>query len=190
MSTFDITLLIMLGFGAVKGYMRGFVVELFSFIAFFIGLFLALELTIPISKSIFGSTSYFEIAAILVFIALFILLSLAIKAGAKALKNMIDMTIFGSVDNLAGAFAGLLKWAFILSIIFWVFESVGFDITNRYAENTIIFPYIVNIGPMVFEWLSGVMPFIQDLIDSMENLPKRKDTYITLMTEISHTQSI
>lgn len=184
MSTFDIIILILLGFGAVKGYMRGFIVEILSFVAFFIGLFLALELTVPVSTGLFGDTSYFEVAAVLVFIGLFVLLSLAIKAGAKALKNMIDMTIFGSVDNLVGAFAGLFKWAFIISIIFWVFESVGFDIANRYADNAIIFPYIVHIGPTVFEWLSEVIPFIRDLIDSMERLPKNKDTYMTLLAEI------
>ena len=89
------------------------------------------------------------------------------------------MTIFGSVDNLLGAFAGLLKWAFILSIVFWVFESVGFDIENRYADNAIIFPYIVGIGPTVFGWLSEVIPLVRDLIDSMDSLPNGKDTYMS-----------
>lgn len=181
MSTLDIILLILLGVGAVKGYARGFIVEVFSFVAFFIGLFLALELTIPVSTSMFGGTNYFEIAAVIVFIALFILLSLAIKVGAKALKNMVDMTIFGSVDNLVGAFAGAFKWAFIFSILFWVFESVGVDLAERYAEDAIIFPYIVGIGPTVFGWLGEVLPFIKDLIDSLDTLPKGKDTYMTFL---------
>ncbi|WP_425389860.1 CvpA family protein [Ekhidna sp.] len=178
METLDIIILALLGLGAFKGYTRGFIVEVCSFAAFFIGLFLALELTIPVSKGLFGGSSYFEIAAVLVFIGLFVLLSLAIKAGAKALKSMIDMTIFGSLNNLVGAFAGVVKWAFIISIVFWVFESVGFEIQRRYADDTIIFPYIVDIGPTIFEWLSQVLPFIRDLIDSMDNLPE-KDTYIT-----------
>ena len=183
MSTFDIILLVFLGFGAVKGYMHGFIVEFFSFLAFFIGLFLALELTVPVSVGLFEGSRFFDIAAIVVFIALFILLSLAIKTGAKALKNAVDMTIFGSVDNLLGAFAGMLKWAFILSIIFWVFDSVGFDIENRYADNAIIFPYIVGIGPMVFGWLSEVIPLVRDLIDSMDSLPNGKDTYMSGLLE-------
>ncbi|MEQ8907329.1 CvpA family protein [Ekhidna sp.] len=181
MSTLDIILLVLLGVGAVKGYARGFIVETLSFLAFFIGLFLALELTIPVSTGLFGGTGYFEIAAILVFIGLFLLLSLAIKAGAKALKSMVDMTIFGSVDNLIGAFAGAFKWAFIFSILFWVFESVGVDLTERYAKDAIIFPYIVGIGPTVFGWLGEILPFIKDLIDSLDTLPKDKDTFMTLL---------
>lgn len=182
MSTFDIGLLVILGFGAVKGYSRGFVVEILSFIAFFIGLLLALELTVPVASNLFGDSSYFEAIAVIVFIALFILLSLGIKIAAKALKSAIDMTIFGTVDNLAGAIAGILKWAFILSVIFWVFDSVGFDLGEKYADHTLLFPYIVGIGPTVFEWLGYIIPFVQDLIDSMENMPKR-DTYVTLVQE-------
>ncbi|MEQ9468930.1 MAG: CvpA family protein [Ekhidna sp.] len=179
MGTFDIIILILLILGGVKGYQNGFIVELLSFLAFFIGLFLALELTVPVSVGLFGESSYFDVAAILVFFGLFLLLTLAIKAGAKALKNMVDMTIFGSLDNLVGAFAGAFKAAFIISIIFWVFESVGFDLIERYADDTFIFPYIVHIGPTVFGWLSEVIPFIRDLIDSMDQMPKGKDTYIT-----------
>ena len=150
MGTFDIILLIFLGLGAVKGYANGFIVEFLTFIAFFIGLFLALELTVPVSLSLFEGRDYFDVGAVIVFIALFILLSLAIKAGAKALKKVIDMTIFGSIDNLMGAFAGAIKWAFVLSVIFWVLDSVGFEIEERYAANAIIFPYIVGIGPTFF----------------------------------------
>ena len=179
MSTVDIVLLIMLGLGAVKGYLRGFIVELLSFLAFFIGLFLALELTIPVALNVFGETEYHDVIAVIVFIALFILLSMAIKAGAKALKKMVDVTLFGTLDNIAGAVAGVLKWAFVISIVFWVFESVGFDFEEKYANGSFIFPYIVGIGPMVFGWLSDIIPLIQDLMDGMDKM-SRKETFITL----------
>lgn len=164
----------------MKGYLRGFIVELFSFIAFVVGLLLALELTVPVSKNLFGGSSYFEVIAVVVFIVLFILLSMAIKLGAKAIKKALDMTIFGTMDNVAGAIAGLFKWAFILSIIFWVLESVGFNLVEKYADKTVVFPYIVGIGPTVFEWLGYVIPFIQDLIDSMEDMSQSRATYVSL----------
>lgn len=172
--------MVILGLGAIKGYTNGFIVELFTFVAFFIGLFLALELTIPVASSFFGDSNYFEVISVVVFIMLFILLTIGIRAAAKALKKAVDLTIFGTLDNLIGAIAGLLKYAFIVSIVFWVFESVGFDLVDRYVDNTLLFPYIVGIGPTVFEWLGYILPFIQDLIDSMEELPKAKDTYVTL----------
>ncbi len=179
MSTFDIVILVILGFGTFKGYTRGFIVEFFSFLAFFIGLFVALELTVPVAEWLFRNSSFFELLSILVFIALFILLSLAIKAGARILKGMIDATIFGALDNVVGALAGMIKWIFILSIITWVFDSVGFNIEDRYASDAVIFPYIVDIGPKIFSWLSEILPFIQDLIDSLENMSKKDDSLMT-----------
>ena len=181
MSTFDIILVILLGAGALKGYRQGFLVSLFSFVAFFLGLFIALEFTIPVSLRLFGSTDFFDIGTIVVFIVLFIFLSLIINAGARAIKKAVDFTIFGTLDNMLGAVAGLFKSVLILSIVLWIFESVGFDILQRYSDNTVIFPYIVGIGPLVFEWLSGSMPFLRDLIDSMDNLPKEKDSVLTYL---------
>ncbi len=172
--------MVILGLGAIKGYNNGFIVELLSFVAFFIGLLLALELTVPVASSFFGDSRYFDIISVVVFIVLFILLTIGIKAAAKAIKNAVDLTVFGTLDNLIGAIAGLLKYAFIISIAFWVFESVGFDLLDRYVDNTLLFPYIVDIGPTVFDWLGYIIPFIQDLIDSMEEMPRTKDTYVTL----------
>lgn len=178
MSTFDIILLIFLGFGAFKGYANGFIVEVISFIAFFIGLFLSLELTIPVSTYFFEGSQYFDFVAILVFVGLFILLTLLIKVGAKAAKAAIDLTFFGSVDNIAGALAGAFKWAFVISVIIWVFDSVGFDIGRRYADDAIIFPYIVALGPKVFDGLGYLIPVLRDLIDSMESLPNANSSRI------------
>ncbi|MEP1094316.1 MAG: CvpA family protein [Cyclobacteriaceae bacterium] len=181
MESFDIILLVLLGFGGVKGFQQGFIVAVFSFFAFFVGLFIALEFTIPVSLYLFGSSSFFDIGAVVVFIALFILLSFLIKLGAKAIKNIVDFTFFGTLDNAFGAVAGIVKSAFVLSIVFWVFDSVGFDLVSRYSDGTVIFPYIVGIGPTVFEWLSGLLPFIEDLIDMMKDLPGSKDSVLTLL---------
>ncbi len=182
MSLFDIILLVLLGLGALKGFRNGFIVEIFSFLAFFIGLFIALEFTIPVTVSLFGSSSYFDLIAIVVFILLFVLLSFLIRLGAKSIKSVVDFTLLGTVDNFFGAVAGAFKSAFIISVIFWVIQSVGVDVIERYSDDTVIFPYIVGIGPTVFEWLSGLIPLIQDLMDTMDSLPTQKDSVLTMLS--------
>ncbi len=178
MTILDIILIALLGIGALSGFQQGLIVEVFSFLAFFLGLFFALELTIPVSVALFGSSSFFDIGAIVVFIALFILLSLAVKAGARAIKKAVDLTFLGSMDNLLGSAAGVLKWAFIISVTFWVFDSVGLTFVERYTDRSLFFPYIVSIGPVVFEWVSILLPFVKDLIDSMNDLTRENDAVI------------
>ncbi|MEM6735735.1 MAG: CvpA family protein [Bacteroidota bacterium] len=181
MSKIDIVILVLFAFGAYRGYLRGFIVEVFSLIAFFVGIVLALLLTIPVTTRFFDKTSFYNIVAILIFILLFILLRLGIKIGGRLLKNVVDVTIFGKLDNFIGGLTGILKWAFLISVIFWVFASVGFEFQQNLISESAISPYIIPIAPQVLSWMSGLIPFIQDLIDSMNNLPKSKDPFITLM---------
>ncbi|MEM0939670.1 MAG: CvpA family protein [Bacteroidota bacterium] len=181
MSNIDIIILVLFAFGAYKGYLRGFIIEIFSLIAFFAGIVLALLLTMPITTRFFDKTSFYDIAAILIFILLFILLSFGIKVGGRLLKNMVDVTIFGKLDNFVGGLTGILKWAFLTSIIFWVLTSIGFKFQQNFTSKSTIFPYIIPIAPQFMSWMSGIIPFMQDLMDSMNNLPKSKDPLITLM---------
>jgi len=180
LNTFDIILVIILGLGAVKGYFNGFIVEFFSLLAFFIGLFLALELTIPVSLSLFGESRYFNVILMLVFTGLFILLSFLIKSGARMVKKAVNIT-FGTLDNIIGAVTGIFKAALIVSVIIWICSSVGIDIENSYAANSTIFPYIVVVGSAVIEAFGYLMPMIDDLTDLMENIPKTKDTFISVL---------
>lgn len=171
--------MVLLGLGALKGYQKGLVVEVLSFLAFFIGFYLALKLTIPVTGMLFGSSDKFHIALLVVFVSLLILLIIGVKIVARLIKSAINVTLFGTFDNMLGAIAGILKWAFVLSVIFWVFNSVNIDIVERYADHTVIFPYIEDIGPGAFELMGYLFPFFQVLIDDLRNLPNQKVTYVT-----------
>lgn len=153
--------------------MRGLIIEIFSFIAFFVGLFLAIELTIPVASKFFGSSEYFQVVTIVVFVALFVVAVLLINLAAKFIKKVLDLTFLGFFDNLLGAIAGVLKWAFIASVFFWVFDSIGFRLSKDFADSSLIFPYIESLGPRTFEIIGNAVPFIQDMIDSLKNIGEK-----------------
>lgn len=179
--TADIILLVILGFGAIKGFMNGFIVEVVSFFGFFIGLILALQFTIPVTTWLFADSSYVDIIAIGVFVGLFVLLTLGLKLGAKMLKKMIDVTIFGTLDTLVGAITGVAKWGFLISMLAWIFDSVGFEVQKSFLNESVIFPYLVQIGPASFEWIGRLIPYVQDLIDSLDSIPSAKQEYLTFV---------
>lgn len=168
MNIVDIILLVFLGLAGVKGYLKGFVIEFFSFIAFFLGLFIAIEFTTPIALNYFGESDYFGLVAVGVFITIFLVLTLGINLMAKITKKALDLTLFGMVDNALGAVMGVLKWALILSVIIWIFDSVGLRITSEKIDSSMIYPYVVFIGPYTFEVVSGIIPFFQDIFDSID----------------------
>ena len=161
--------------------MNGFIVEVVSFFGFFIGLILALQFTIPVTTWLFVDSSYVDIIAIGVFVGLFVLLTLGLKLGAKMLKKMIDVTIFGTLDTLVGAITGVAKWGFLISMLAWIFDSVGFEVQKSFLNESVIFPYLVQIGPASFEWIGRLIPYVQDLIDSLDSIPSAKQEYLTFV---------
>ena len=100
----DIIILALLGIAGYRGYKDGIIMEVFSFLAVFIGLiasvrFLhpAMELMAPHVRNA-GSTLPFITFAV-VFSLVFFLIFLV----GKMLKSAMKMTVFGNVDQFGGA---------------------------------------------------------------------------------------
>lgn len=181
MSYLDLFFIVILVLGAIKGYLKGFIIELFSFLAFFIGLFVAIELTIPISNQFFARSDFFQLLTIGVFLILFLMAVVLINLMARALKKVVDLTFIGLLDNVLGSLAAVFKWAFILSVVFWVFDSIGMRLPSHYVDDSIIYPYIKNIGPDIFQWLSEMLPFVEDMMDSLKNIGEKEPSVYTFL---------
>jgi membrane protein required for colicin V production len=169
----DIFLVGVLVFGAVKGFMKGFVVEIFSLAAFFVGLFIAIEFTIPLTMEYFGDHAWFPVISIAVFLAIFLVITLLISITAKLIKKALHLTFFGVFDSIFGAILGVIKWALVISVVLWVFKAVGISLPKEYVDDSLVFPLIAAIGPTAFEWAGAILPFFGDIFDSLEKIEKK-----------------
>jgi len=175
MNIIDIFLIIFFIVVGIKGYTRGFIVEVFSLIAFFLGLYLAIEFTAPIAVKYFAESEYFNVLSIAVFLLIMIGLSILINLVAKALKKVIDFTLLGIFDNILGTAFGMLKFALILSVILWIFKSVGLDLFSESVNSSMIIPYIRPVGPLAFELLGSIIPFFKDVFESFDKFEGREE---------------
>ena len=157
----------------IKGFQRGFVIEAFSLVAFFIGLLVALKLTFPIALRFFGDSQAFWIIALGTFFALFFLMIWAIKGLAVWVKKTIDFTLVGILDNLLGLVLSVIKWLFIFSICIWVMGTLELELPKRWIDESWAYNPIVSIGPVLIEVTSQIIPFFQDVIESMSDPTER-----------------
>ncbi len=157
----------------IKGYQRGFIIESFSLLAFFVGLFVALKLAFPITAKFFGEHDAFWLIALGVFLALFFLLVWGIKHLAEAVKKVVDFTLVGILDNVLGVLLSVIKWLFILSVSIWVMHSIDMEFPKRWIKDADFYFFIASIAPVLFEVSASILPFFQDVIDSMKETPKR-----------------
>lgn len=170
MKTIDIIILLILLFGAFRGFVKGFLLELIGIVALFIALWSGVELMdwgVNILSPLFQG--YKSLLPYLSFFLIFIFVLIIISITGRLLKGALHLTILGVVDNIAGAIVGLFKWAFFISLLFWMAVEIGFPSTSDMTKDSVVFPYINSFAPKVIDFLSRNFHFIEDFFHSLKN---------------------
>ncbi len=171
MSAADIIIIIFLALGAYSGFKKGLIVEIISILAFvlaIIGGFKLLHIGMEYaSKAYDGFGSFLPFVA---FLALFVLILLVVNLIGKILKNIIDWTPLGVLDNFAGALIGIAKWALGLSIFLWVMSALSINLPDFATNNSKILPYISGFATKVGSYISSIFPSFDSFIKTLKEL--------------------
>jgi membrane protein required for colicin V production len=163
----DIVLILILLFGAYRGYQKGLLVEILTFLALIIAVISAFHL---LHTGVNFLSSYFKESKFLPFIA-FILIFLLVFVGifflSKVIKSVIDYTMLGVFDNYAGAILGTCQIAFAVSMILWLCHNAHLDLPRSYTNGTFLYPNLVSFAPKIVSWVSYVIPF-QDIFPAVK----------------------
>lgn len=169
MSIVDIIIFGLLVLGAFSGFKKGLILELLALLAFIIAIlggFYLMHLGVDFLSNQFELNGKF--LPILSFFLIFVSIIVLVNFIGKALKKVIDMTPFGSLDNVAGAVLGAVKWAFGLSILLWIISFTGFQ-SISFLKNSQLIPYLEPVAPVVFEYVSFVIPVVSEIFSSIED---------------------
>ena len=171
MNTLDIILVVILGFGSIAGFRKGFVMEIVSILAFIlavIGAFKLLQVGMEFIQENFQLSG--KLLPYLTFIIIFIAIIILTNLVGKSVKKMLDMTLLGSFDNLAGAIVGLFKWAFGISVLIWIFNYFQINPIVKYSEDSFVYPLVLSFAPTVVEYISALLPFAKDMFSSVREV--------------------
>jgi membrane protein required for colicin V production len=164
LSSIDIALLAIILLGAIMGYKEGFLMELFSFFALVLGVLGAFKL---LGWAMLLLSGYFDLDKdILPYVAfgvVFLIIVIVVRLIGNMIKLSIDKTFLGRIDQVAGAGIGFLKTIFILSVLFWIIESLNYHIPEKYIEDSWIMPKVVSFAPMITSWIGEVFPVFKDV---------------------------
>ncbi|MEQ8478410.1 CvpA family protein [Fulvivirga sp.] len=171
MNTLDIIILAPLVFGAYRGFKKGFVLEVVAIVSFvlaIIGGFKLMHWGMDLLDQYFDISG--ELLPYISFIAIFIGIILLTNLIGKAFKKILDLTLLGTVDNVAGAALSVVKWAFGISVVLWLTASFGIVFSEEWVEGSVLYEPIVSFAPTLVELLSGVVPYTNDLFDHIQKL--------------------
>lgn len=118
MNYFDIIIVIPLIWGAYKGFKKGFIIEIASFIALGLGVWGGMKFSSISAKYLSEAFDIAEnIMPLISFAVTFIAIVIVVFTLAKMLQKIISMVALGFINKAAGALFGMLKFSLILSVI-------------------------------------------------------------------------
>ena len=154
MNTLDIILAAILVFGLVRGFMRGFFVEIASLVALALGLYGAIHFSYIIADFLKDRVEWTEkYIQIIAFTATFIIIVIVISLAGKFLTKIADSAELGLMNKTFGALFGIAKTALILSVVLIIFSKLNKAIPfvgEEELQNSALYEPVKKLAPTIF----------------------------------------
>ncbi len=154
MGILDIVLGLLLAYGFYRGLRNGLFVEIASLVALIAGLYGAIHLSYItgdyLEKRMEWDERYINIIA---FIITFFVIVLLVHIAGKLITKLIDLTILGLLNKIAGGIFGAVKLAVLMGAILIFFEKANSSlnlIESDSTQNSVLYEPVKNLGAFVF----------------------------------------
>jgi membrane protein required for colicin V production len=163
----DIIAFVLLLVALWKGLRKGFVVALFSLIAFIVGLAAALKLST-------AAAHYLERTAnisqrwlpVVAFLAVFIIVVLLIRLGAKLIEGALGILMLGWLNRLLGVLLFVFLYLFIYSVLLFYADQLHL-IKPATKEASTSYGFLAPLGPKVIEGMGVILPFFKNMFHEL-----------------------
>ena len=170
MNYIDLFLGIMLLFGAIRGFSKGFVSEVAGLAALILGVWGAIRFSYLTSGYIVDTFDYHpKHLGLISFFITFILIVILVHIIGKAVENILNVVALGFLNKLAGILFGAIKTALILSVLLLIFDE--FD------ETANILPKGEKEESQMYEPVKELVPTLLPFLNfwDIDNHPFKKD---------------
>lgn len=170
MNWLDWVLSLMIGAGAFRGFLRGFIIEVSSLVAIIAGIWVAARYNAKVAAWIGLAPEQELIAFLITLVAMLILVQLL----AHVLTRLMNTLALGLPNKLAGLVFGGFRWAFILSVLLHVLISPArsFGLLQPTSlEDSRLYPAISNLAPTLVpalattRWLDQAVDAVRDRVE-------------------------
>ena len=155
MQSLDIIILILLAFGAIRGFMKGFIYEVAMLGALVLCYFLGFKMAAVVSEFLFktfgGSPDTLRYVSYMI---VWIGVSIGAWFLAKLFESLVNITALGIFNKIAGAIFGILKYAFLIGLFLYFFNKADAKFkwldTDKKAESIFYYP-LLKVGSIVLK---------------------------------------
>ena len=164
----DIITLILLALAAWKGYSRGLIVAIFSFLGIIFGIAAALKLSVVVAGWLRDSTNISaQWLPFLSFIIVMIGVILLVRWIANLLEVAVEAVLLGWLNKVGGVVLYVIMNMLVYSVVLFYATKMGI-IKEPTIEASKTYSIIEPWGPKVIDAIGYVFPFFKDMFLQLE----------------------
>ena len=165
----DIIFLLLMVLAIFKGMSKGFIVAVFSLLAFIVGLAAALKLSATVAKHLHNSLNmdgYW--LPVLSFAVVFIGVALVVRWGAALVKKAVSIAFLGWADSLAGILLYAIIYLMCFSVVLFFGTRIHLISPEIWSASKTYF-FIEPFGPRVMSLLGKILPFFSHMFSDLSH---------------------
>ncbi len=165
----DIFFLLLLALAVFKGFSRGFIVAIFSFLAVIAGLAAATKLSVLVANYI-GDNTFIskQWLPFLSFTIVMVLVFFIVKWIAYLLRGSAKMLMLGWLDKLGGIVFYAIIYIAIFSVLLFYAAQMNILKPTTIAESK-TYLYIEPFGPKMINAIGYVIPFFKNIFEQLQD---------------------
>jgi membrane protein required for colicin V production len=174
----DVLVAIALVTAIIKGFQKGFIIAVFSVLAFIAGIAAALKLSASVAAWLDDST---HIAAkwlpFISFVLVFIAVILLVRLGAKFLESAVTFALMGWLNKLLGILLYAVLYCIILSVFLFYAQQLHL-FSDTTVKESVTWSYISPWAPVIINKIGTVIPLFKDLFEELSKFFEQLNTHI------------
>ncbi|MBI9102808.1 MAG: CvpA family protein [Spirochaetales bacterium] len=148
----DIIFLVLIAIAVIRCIIKGFIGELFSFLAVVGGILIAFLFNDMAAGILNEMMSPSRWNGVIAFLVVFILVYIIMKVLEGVLKTILDKLNLEKLDKALGLFLGLIEGAIAVLVIIYLMNFIPLDKLHEFMSGS----YIVNLVNDLFSWGPGM----------------------------------
>ncbi|HEY0677323.1 MAG TPA: CvpA family protein [Chitinophagaceae bacterium] len=164
----DIIYAVLVIMAVFKGLSRGFIIAVFSILAFIVGLAAAMKLSTVVAQQLADSTN---ISArwlpFISFVVVFLIVVILVRIVAKMIEKSVEFALLGWMNRLLGVILYVALYTTIYSIL--LFYAVQLRIIKEQTIlSSVTYHFIEPWGPYAINGLGAVIPWFKDMFEELK----------------------
>jgi membrane protein required for colicin V production len=165
----DIVFVVLMISAAIKGFSRGLIMAVFSFLAFFIGLAAAIKLSAVVANYLQESTHQpSRWWPFIAFIGVLFIVGAIIRVSGKVLQKTVEFALMGWVNKLGGFLVFAVLDTLILSAALFYLDNMHL-LPADMKQASLVYGWIQPWGPWAIEAMGKILPAFKDVFTDLQS---------------------